>query len=222
MASAVGDYLFSKLAEAGVKRVLGYSRGSIFIGSVQRNGLDYEDLNHMHSNPGPSEIGAFVVSAEEGELTACCNQGTNYFSYRPVVYVVEHASAQFCDLSQLTSRYGFATSTILSSPITVVSQISRILDTMLYESKPVYIGLSLAVAGQPMPAPSPSASHPPSLDYPTGSAPTSMSTPSSLVPPLGGTPGLASHTASRAHSSEPPPSADEEEAAKAAIAMSFI
>jgi TPP-dependent 2-oxoacid decarboxylase len=40
---------------------------------------------------------------------------------------------------------------ILNSPATAASQINRALDVMVRERRPVYIGLSLAVAGQPMP-----------------------------------------------------------------------
>jgi TPP-dependent 2-oxoacid decarboxylase len=40
---------------------------------------------------------------------------------------------------------------IINSPATAASQINRALDVMVRERRPVYIGLSLEVAGQPMP-----------------------------------------------------------------------
>jgi TPP-dependent 2-oxoacid decarboxylase len=51
-------------------------------------------------------------------------------------------------VTDVTSNLNFAAATIISNPATAVSQISRVLDVMMYESKPVFIGLSLAVAGQ--------------------------------------------------------------------------
>lgn len=52
----------------------------------------------------------------------------------------------------VTAGLTFAAATILASPTTVASQVNRVLNTMLYENKPVYIGVSVAVAGQMMPA----------------------------------------------------------------------
>lgn len=57
-------------------------------------------------------------------------------------------------VSQVAPGYHFASSTIIHSPVTVVSQINRVLDTMLYESKAAFLGLSLAVAGQIITVPS--------------------------------------------------------------------
>ena len=49
--------------------------------------------------------------------------------------------------SDLTAGLNFTTGTIINSPINAASQIDRALDTMLYECKPVYIGIAPAVAG---------------------------------------------------------------------------
>lgn len=111
MSSTVGDYLFAKLARVGVRRVFGYRRGllrrnlellptltnigCLFIGSIQRNNLAYDDINHMTSTPDVGQIGAFVVSSQPDDLTACYAQGMQYFPNGPVVYIVEHSSAQF-------------------------------------------------------------------------------------------------------------------------------
>jgi len=63
-----------------------------------------------------------------------------------------------CSLSTVASAQFFAAATIINSPATAVSQIERVLDTMLRERRPVYIGISVAVAGQPMPGASASRS----------------------------------------------------------------
>ena len=52
------------------------------------------------------------------------------------------------------SQYDFATMTVLNSPATAASQINRALASMLHQNKPVYIGVSMAVAGQLMATPS--------------------------------------------------------------------
>ncbi|KAF2871693.1 hypothetical protein BDV95DRAFT_607110 [Massariosphaeria phaeospora] len=148
MTSTVGDYLFSRLAEIGVRRVLGHNRNTLFIGSIQRNRLDYSNTNGEFYSEA---VGAFVVSSQAEDLDACYAAGTRLFPWRPVVFVVEHASAQYQDLSQITHGHAFASATVLNSPATAASQINRALTTMLYERKPVYIGISLAVAGQMMP-----------------------------------------------------------------------
>ena len=51
-------------------------------------------------------------------------------------------------VADVTTNLSFAAATIINSPSTAISQIDRTLDVMMYENKPVYIGLSLAVAGQ--------------------------------------------------------------------------
>lgn len=66
----------------------------MFLGSVQRNYLRYDDLNHSVPSPERTDIGAFVVSRPE-ELSYCYDQRSFYFPYGPIVYVVEHSSAQF-------------------------------------------------------------------------------------------------------------------------------
>lgn len=57
-------------------------------------------------------------------------------------------------MSDVTANVNFAAATIVNSPSTAASQIDRVLDVMLHESKPVFIGLSLAVAGQILSVPS--------------------------------------------------------------------
>ncbi|KAF2792522.1 hypothetical protein K505DRAFT_418407 [Melanomma pulvis-pyrius CBS 109.77] len=152
MTSTVGDYLFAKLAEHGVRRVLGPRGGTLFIGSIQRNNLQYSDITLPSRNSNCYEVGAFVISSQAEDLSESYNGGSLIFPWAPVVYVVEHGSAQFQDLSSITSKHHFAATTILNSPSTASSQIDRVIRVMLRERKPVYIGLSLAVAGQVMPA----------------------------------------------------------------------
>jgi len=51
-------------------------------------------------------------------------------------------------VSDATSNLHFGAATIINSPSTAISQIGRVLDVMINENKTVYIGLSLAIAGQ--------------------------------------------------------------------------
>ncbi|KAF2655441.1 hypothetical protein K491DRAFT_428094 [Lophiostoma macrostomum CBS 122681] len=221
MSSTVGDYLFSQLAEMGVRRVLGRHSGTHFLGSIQRNCLRYESLDHMSSTPDYSEIGVFVITPQSGELHHCHHYGSHYFPYRRVVYIVEHSSAQFNRVSESVSQYDFAMTTVLNSPATAASQIRRALDSMLYQNKPVYIGVSMAVAGQLMSNPaqhsSPHAQASPqsrgSASY-ASSAYTQAST-LALSP-------RTSHPGYMTSSVDDTSPEDEENSAKAAVAMSFI
>lgn len=49
--------------------------------------------------------------------------------------------------SELTAGFTFAAVTIINTPSVATAQIDRILNTMLYESKAVYIGIAPSVAG---------------------------------------------------------------------------
>jgi hypothetical protein len=120
----------------------------------------------MTSTPGYYDIGAFVVSSQPEELHQCHHYGSYHFPSGRVVYIVEHSSAQFNQsvllyhllpilhhlirVSEAVAQYGFATTTVLNSPVTAASQIRRTLDFMLQQNKPVYIEVSMAVAGQLM------------------------------------------------------------------------
>ncbi|KAF2737489.1 hypothetical protein EJ04DRAFT_550633 [Polyplosphaeria fusca] len=148
MTSTVGDFLFQKLSEKGVTRLLGSGHASVFMGSIQRNHLAYADLQHSISRPRSGEVGAFVC--HEDSISAYISQGRYYFPSGPAVYIVEQSSAQFRDTTSLAAQYGFSVAVSITSPTTAASQIGRALDTMMYYSKPVYIGISLAVAAQPL------------------------------------------------------------------------
>jgi hypothetical protein len=111
MSYTVGDHLFARIAQSGVRRVLGQQGGkyplfpilelilippgSLFIGSIQRNNLCYEDVNYPTRNSYSGEIGAFVVSSLPDDLANCYYRGSLMFPSGAAVYVVEHGSAQF-------------------------------------------------------------------------------------------------------------------------------
>ncbi|KAF1951546.1 hypothetical protein CC80DRAFT_538805 [Byssothecium circinans] len=91
-------------------------------GSVPRNHLTYINLTRTYVTPSTTEVGCFATTPAAGDLA-------------------------FSSVADITSNLPFAAATVINSPTTAASQIDRVLNTMLYESKPVYIGLPLAVAG---------------------------------------------------------------------------
>ncbi|KAF2677982.1 hypothetical protein K458DRAFT_409304 [Lentithecium fluviatile CBS 122367] len=153
MSSTVGDYLFWRLSGIGVRNVIGRGPSSLFLGSIQRNHLNHIDSTRTSPSPSGNEVGAFVASSAAGDLSACYEEGRRLFAWRPVIIVSELESAQFTSVGNVTANLHFAAAIIINSPVTAASQINRVLDVMLYESKPVFIGLSLAVAGQIMSLP---------------------------------------------------------------------
>ncbi|KAF2119647.1 hypothetical protein BDV96DRAFT_642664 [Lophiotrema nucula] len=223
MSYTVGDFLFFRLAEIGVQQVLGNRRASLFIGSCQRNNIDYRDFNHLTSTPNSGNTGTFIVSRAPEDLHACYNRGNLFFPHGSVLYIVEHSSAQFED-SFIASHIDFAIRTVLNSPATAESQINRAIDTLLFEGKPVYIGLSPAVAGLLMPMSSPSQASTSSASATQPIAQTSPRSQSSNAGTSTSTQAATSGSPSGAQSQPREVASDEDidEAAKAAVAMSLI
>ncbi|CAI6342506.1 unnamed protein product [Periconia digitata] len=148
MSVTVGDFLFQRLAAVGVQRVHTRSSSTIFLGSIQRSNLDFSGQPSLIS---PTETLCFLASSSD--LLACYSDAVRFLGSRPIVIIHELDSAQFTSTTTYTSTLDFAASTILNSPMTAVSQIDRMLRALTYASKPVYIGLSLAVAGQTVSVP---------------------------------------------------------------------
>lgn len=95
MTSTVGDYLFWRLASSGATRVIGHNQNSVFLGSIQRNNLQYLNPNHHTIVPYVGEVGVFVASSQVGDIYACYQEMRQWFPQSPVVFVMELDSAQF-------------------------------------------------------------------------------------------------------------------------------
>ncbi|KAI7283094.1 pyruvate decarboxylase [Hortaea werneckii] len=105
----IGQYLFSRLAELGIKTVWGVPGGMIIL---------YARINGA---------GAFVTTFGPGELSAYCAHAGAFAEFVPVCHVVGYPAD--------------SDTAVLTDPATAANGIDRCLNTMLYESRPVYIGV---------------------------------------------------------------------------------
>ncbi|KAF2264994.1 hypothetical protein CC78DRAFT_600972 [Lojkania enalia] len=223
--TTVGDYIFSKLAGIGGRRVLGYGRVSVFTSSIERNHLLYHDLSYIASTRSLEEIGAFIVSSPPN-LSACYHQGSFYFPSGALLYIEEIQTAQF---QSTTSQHEFSAVAFIADTSTAAAQIEQVLNSMLCYRKPGYIGVPVAVAGELMPMPSfrlPVSS----MSYTPYSLQTTPQLQGSLpsYSPFPGTSTIISASNGLSHSHSQvvssngnPPIDEEDDAAEAAIAMSL-
>ena len=130
-------------------------------------------------------------------------------------------------ISSIASGLDFTIRTVLDSPITAASQIDRALDTVLFEGKSVYIGISSTIAGLLMPMSSPSQASTSSV---SATQPTTQTSPRSQNSNVGASPSMQAATSgsrsSGAHTQrrEQTSTQDVDEAAKAGrwpIQLSF-
>ncbi|KAI6866572.1 pyruvate decarboxylase [Hortaea werneckii] len=152
----IGQYLFSRLAELGIKTVWGVPGGMIKL---------YARINGA---------GAFVTTFGPGELSAYCAHAGAFAEFVPVCHVVGYpgvtamknhtlmhhtlGTGDFeCVHGSLQKKYGSTDcpfsmyhemvkhisvdTAILTDPATAANDIDRCLNAMLYESRPVYIGV---------------------------------------------------------------------------------
>ncbi|KAF1972749.1 hypothetical protein BU23DRAFT_643516 [Bimuria novae-zelandiae CBS 107.79] len=145
MSTTIGDYLFWKLATTGAHQVLG--RGTLFIGSIQRNRLSHVDITRSNVTLTSTEVGVFVVSSDTSDLAACFEAGRQYLPGRPVVFVQELNSNEFRGASDFIAGLPFAAAAVINTASTAIQQIDQVVDTMLYYRQPVYIGIAPEVAG---------------------------------------------------------------------------
>ncbi|ORY13917.1 Thiamin diphosphate-binding protein [Clohesyomyces aquaticus] len=168
----VGDYLFKRLHELGICSVFGVP------GDYEPALLDLVTDNHLSWKGNPNELvaayaadgyarvngaGAFVTTFGPGELSAYCGMAGHYAEFVPVVHIVGYPTVNACaesvySMYEEMAKHITAATTVIDYAPTAASEIDRVLNTMMYESRPVYIGLSTDIAYEmisdaPLPSP---------------------------------------------------------------------
>ncbi|KAK5709260.1 Pyruvate decarboxylase 1 [Elasticomyces elasticus] len=133
----VGDYLFQRLAQLGIKTCWGVPGDYelALLDLINDAGIDFRgnanELIASYAADGYSRIngaGAFVTTFGPGELSAYCG----------------HAGAMYHEMVKKIS----VDTAVLTDLNTAASDIDRCLNTMLYESRPVYIGVPVDMSHQ--------------------------------------------------------------------------
>ncbi|KAK3650675.1 Pyruvate decarboxylase 1 [Elasticomyces elasticus] len=133
----VGDYLFQRLAQLGIKTCWGVPGDYelALLDLIGDAGIDFRgnanELIASYAADGYSRIngaGAFVTTFGPGELSAYCG----------------HAGAMYHEMVKKIS----VDTAVLTDLNTAGSDIDRCLNTMLYESRPVYIGVPVDMSHQ--------------------------------------------------------------------------
>ncbi|KAK4899363.1 Pyruvate decarboxylase 1 [Elasticomyces elasticus] len=168
----VGDYLFQRLAQLGIKTCWGVPGDYelALLDLIGDAGIDFRgnanELIASYAADGYSRIngaGAFVTTFGPGELSAYCGHAGAYAEYCPVVHVVGYpgvkamenrtlmhhslGTGDFDMYHEMVKKISVDTA-VLTDLNTVASDIDRCLDTMLYESRPVYIGVPVDMSHQ--------------------------------------------------------------------------
>lgn len=104
---------------------------------------------------------AFVTTFGPGELSAYCGMAGHYTEFVPVVHIVGYPSVNAVrtqkimhhslgtgkfDMYESMAKHIMAATTVINHPPTAAVEIDRVLNIMLRESRPVYIGLSADIA----------------------------------------------------------------------------
>ncbi|RKL44334.1 putative pyruvate decarboxylase C13A11.06 [Fusarium proliferatum] len=166
----VGDYLFRRLHELGIRSVFGVP------GDYELALLDLVTDNELAWKGNPNELissyaadgyarvrgaGAFVTTFGPGELSAYCGMAGHYAEFVPVVHIVGYpavdavrnkrimhhslGNGKFDMYENMAKKITAATVVINYAP-TAAQEIDETLTTMMRESRPVYIGLSVDIA----------------------------------------------------------------------------
>ncbi|KAH7188107.1 thiamine diphosphate-binding protein [Fusarium flagelliforme] len=166
----VGDYLFRRLQELGIRSVFGVP------GDYELALLDLITTNSLSWKGNPNELiasyaadgyarvngaGAFVTTFGPGELSAYCGMAGQYAEYVPIVHIVGYPAVEAVRAKKIMhhslgdGRFGMyesmaknitADTVVIDYAPTAASEIDRVLATMMRESRPVYIGLSVDIA----------------------------------------------------------------------------
>ncbi|EAT87920.2 hypothetical protein SNOG_04160 [Parastagonospora nodorum SN15] len=92
---------------------------------------------------------AFITTFGPGELSAYCGMAGQYAEFVPVVHVVGYPTVnavRICSMYQEMAKHITAATTVIDHVPSAASEIDRVLNTMMRESRPVYIGLSVDMA----------------------------------------------------------------------------
>ncbi|KAF5643814.1 pyruvate decarboxylase [Fusarium sp. NRRL 52700] len=166
----VGDYLFRRLHELGIRSVFGVP------GDYELALLDLVTDNDLAWKGNPNELissyaadgyarvrgaGAFVTTFGPGELSAYCGMAGHYAEFVPVVHIVGYPTVDAVrnkrimhhslgngkfDMYENMAKNITAATVVINYAPTAAREIDETLTTMMRESRPVYIGLSVDIA----------------------------------------------------------------------------
>ncbi|KAF2874581.1 thiamine diphosphate-binding protein [Massariosphaeria phaeospora] len=166
----IGDYLFKRLHELGIRSVFGVP------GDYELALLDLVADNKLSWKGNPNELvasyaadgyarvngaAAFITTFGPGELSAYCGMAGHYCEFVPVVHIVGYPTVNAVrnkaimhhslgdgrfDMYEAMAKHIMAATTVIDHPPYAASEIDRVLNTMMRESRPVYIGLSVDIA----------------------------------------------------------------------------
>ncbi|KAF5668392.1 pyruvate decarboxylase [Fusarium heterosporum] len=166
----VGDYLFRRLHSLGIRSVFGVP------GDYELALLDLVTDNDLAWKGNPNELvssyaadgyarvrgaGAFVTTFGPGELSAYCGMAGQYAEFVPVVHIVGYPAVDAVfnkkvmhhslgngkfDMYEDMAKHITAATAVINHAPTAAQEIDSVLGTMMRESRPVYIGLSVDIA----------------------------------------------------------------------------
>ncbi|KAF2107145.1 thiamine diphosphate-binding protein [Lophiotrema nucula] len=156
----IGDYLFRRLHELGIRSVFGVP------GDYELALLDLVTDNDLTWKGNPNELVASYAAdgyarVNGAELSAYCGMAGQYAEFVPVVHIVGYPTVSAVrsktimhhslgtgkfDMYEQMAKHIMATTTVIDNAPTAASEIDRVLSTMMLESRPVYIGLSTDIA----------------------------------------------------------------------------
>ncbi|KAJ5455572.1 uncharacterized protein N7458_003836 [Penicillium daleae] len=170
--TSVGVYLFSRLGELGIKSISGVPGDYelVLLDMIPEAGLTWHgNANELIAGYAAdgyarvSGVAAFVTTYGPGELSAYCAMAGQYAEYVPVVHVVGYPSTvamngkmimhhslgdgNFGMYQKMVEHISVA-STVLMDAKSAASEIDRVLNAMLYHSRPVYIGVPVDIGPQ--------------------------------------------------------------------------
>lgn len=162
----VGSYVMERLGQLGLKSIFGVPGDYelTLLDLVAKAGLEWKgnpnELNAAYAADGYARIsngiGALVTTYGPGELSALCGIAGSYCEYVPVLHIVGYPSVEimkghkimhhslghgtFTEFHDMSKKICCAT-TVLMDAETASSEIDRVLNEMLYQSQPGYIGI---------------------------------------------------------------------------------
>ncbi|KAL9094993.1 MAG: hypothetical protein Q9165_002595 [Trypethelium subeluteriae] len=166
----VGDYLFQRLKQIGIASIFGVPRDyeHVLLDLVFSNNLQFKgnpnELVASHAADGYARVkkyGAFVTTFGRGELSAYGGMADQYTEFVPVAHIVGypavtaqgkglimHHNHENCesDTYRKISTGITAAITVLTNSATATAEIDRVLNMMIHESRPVYIGIPIDIA----------------------------------------------------------------------------
>ncbi|KAJ5613930.1 hypothetical protein N7528_007584 [Penicillium herquei] len=170
--SSIGVYLFSRLRQLGIKSISGVPGDYelVLLDMIPEAGLTWHgnanELIAGYAADGYARVqgaAAFVTTYGPGELSAYCAMAGQYAEYVPVVHVVGYPSTLGMNAKRIMhhslgdGNFGMyqkmvqhitVANTVLTDAKSAASEIDRVLNALLYYSRPVYIGIPVDIGPQ--------------------------------------------------------------------------